>query len=59
MLSPDDYRHLAERCAVLASECAAPGVAEALKALAADYLAHAVCSTVGSDLRTAPLVVPG
>jgi hypothetical protein len=37
----------------------AMSVAEALKALAADYLAHAVCSTVGSDLRTAPLVVPG
>ena len=58
MLSPDDYRQLAERCAVLARECTAPGVAEALKTLASDYLAQAVCSATGSGLCTAtPLAV--
>jgi len=34
MLTREDYRQLAERCA-------APGVAEALRALALDYLARA------------------
>ena len=54
MLTSEDYRQLAERCAGLARECAAPGVAEALRILALDYLTRAVCSTaVVSDLRTA------
>jgi hypothetical protein len=39
MLTRDDYRQLAERCALL--ECRAPIVAEELKALALDYLARA------------------
>jgi hypothetical protein len=38
MLTSEDYRQLAERCALLACECAAPLVAEALRALALDYL---------------------
>ena len=29
MLTREDYRQLAERCALLAGECGAPGVAEA------------------------------
>ncbi|HZD49221.1 MAG TPA: hypothetical protein VE178_10790 [Silvibacterium sp.] len=43
MLTREDYRQLAERCALLAGECGAPGVAEiaeALRALALDYLAR-------------------
>jgi hypothetical protein len=38
MLTREDYRQLAERCELLAGECGAPGVAEALRALALDYL---------------------
>jgi hypothetical protein len=34
MLTGKDYRQLAERCALLAGECGAPGVAEPLRALA-------------------------
>ena len=34
MLTREDYRQLAERCALLAGECGAPGIAEALRALA-------------------------
>jgi len=41
MLTREDYRQLAERCALLAGECGAPGVAEALRALALDYLTRA------------------
>lgn len=41
MLTSDDYRELAERCALLASECSAPSVAEALRTLALDYLTQA------------------
>ena len=41
MLTREDYRQLAERCALLAAECGAPGVAEALRVLALDYLARA------------------
>ena len=39
MLTREDYRQLAERCALHAGECGAPGVAEALRALALDYRA--------------------
>ena len=38
---PQDYEQLAERCVEIASECSAPTVAEALRALAVDYLARA------------------
>jgi len=38
---PEDYKQLAKRCAELASECSAPTVAEALRALAVDYLTRA------------------
>jgi hypothetical protein len=41
MLTSEDYRQLAERCALLAGECASPGVAEELKTLALDYLTRA------------------
>ena len=41
MLTREDYRQLAERCALLAGEGGAPGVAEALRALALDYLTRA------------------
>jgi hypothetical protein len=41
MLTREDYRQLAERCALLAGECGAPGVAEKLRALALDDLARA------------------
>ena len=43
MLTSEDYRQLAERCAVLARECAAPDIAEGVWTLALDYLARAVC----------------
>jgi hypothetical protein len=42
VLTPEDYRQLAERCALLAFECATPGVAEELRTLALDYLTRAV-----------------
>jgi hypothetical protein len=42
VLTPEDYRQLAERCARLAFECATPGVAEELRTLALDYLTRAV-----------------
>ena len=38
---PEDYVQLAERCVEIASECSAPTVAEALRALALDYLERA------------------
>jgi hypothetical protein len=41
MLSSSDYRELAARCTELASESSEPTVAEALMALASDYLARA------------------
>ena len=41
MLTREDYRQLVERCSLLAGECGAPGVAEALRVLALDYLARA------------------
>jgi hypothetical protein len=45
VLTPEDYRQLAERCALLAFECATPGVAEELRTLALDYLTQAVNPT--------------
>ena len=41
MLTVEDYRQLAERCALLARECATPGVAEELRTLALNYLTRA------------------
>ena len=38
---PEDYEQLAKRCVELASECSEPTVAEALTALALDYLRRA------------------
>jgi len=38
---PGDYEQLAKRCLELASECSEPSVAEALTALALDYLRRA------------------
>src|SRR5262245_5517707 len=37
----EGLQELAERCVEIASECSAPTVAEALRALAVDYLARA------------------
>ena len=42
MLTPEDYMQLAERCVLLAFECATPGIAEELRTLALDYLTRAV-----------------
>jgi hypothetical protein len=42
VLTPEDFRQLAERCALLAVNCATPGVAEELRTLALDYLTRAV-----------------
>jgi hypothetical protein len=42
VLTPEDYGQFAERCALLAFECATPGVAEELRTLALDYLTRAV-----------------
>ena len=41
MLTSEDYRQLAERCALLASECTTPGIVEELRMLALDYLTKA------------------
>ena len=41
MLTSNDYKELAARCTELASESSEPTVAEALRALASDYLARA------------------
>jgi len=37
----EDHKQLAKRCVELASECSEPTVAEALRALALDYLTRA------------------
>ena len=42
---PEDYKQLAQRCLELASEFSAPTVAEALRALALDYLRRAAKRT--------------
>ena len=55
MLTSEDYRQLAERCAVLARECAAPDITEVLRTLALDYLTRAVCSTTGPTNRAVRL----
>jgi hypothetical protein len=41
MLSSADYKQLADRSAQLAIDCPAPSVAEALMALALDYMRRA------------------
>src|SRR5215813_2637010 len=73
MLTSNDYKELAARCAELASESSEPAVAEALRALASDYLARAAklhfvfleqgtrlqgMSIVGADKPTAPSRTP-
>ena len=45
MLTVEDYRQLAERCALLACECGTPGVAEELRTLALNYLTRAASPT--------------
>ena len=47
MLISEDYRQLAERCLKLASECSDPLMADALRALATDYLARAGAGPAG------------
>ena len=49
MLTAEDYMRLAERCAVLARECAAPRVAEALRTLALNYLTDVTCSAADQN----------
>jgi hypothetical protein len=49
MLTAEDYMRLAERCAVLARECAALRVAEALRTLALNYLTDATCSAADQN----------
>jgi hypothetical protein len=41
MLTSEDYRQLAERCALLAGECTTPGIVDELRTLALDYLTKA------------------
>jgi hypothetical protein len=41
MATPEDYRQMANRSAQLAIACSAPSVAQALLALALDYMALA------------------
>jgi hypothetical protein len=41
MLTSEDYRQLAERCALLASECTTASIAQELRTLALDYLTKA------------------
>ena len=50
--SPEDYKQLAQRCLELASEFSVPTVAEALRALALDYLKRAAM------LRTRNPIMP-
>jgi hypothetical protein len=52
--APEDYKELADRCFELASESSAPTVAEALRALAVDYLTRAELRTRGSIESLAP-----
>jgi hypothetical protein len=47
VITAEDYRQLAERCAALAKECAEPNLAEALRTLALDYLTRAAHSSAG------------
>jgi hypothetical protein len=48
----EDYRLLAERCAKIASDCSEPTVAEALKALALDYLRRAAKLRRGEPIES-------
>jgi hypothetical protein len=52
MLTSNDYTELAARCTELASESSEPIVAEALRALASDYLARA--AKLHQQIRTTP-----
>ena len=54
MLSVEDYRQLAERCALLARECATPGVAEELRTLALNYLTRAASPMVEKKQQRRP-----
>jgi hypothetical protein len=51
VLTSEDYRQLAERCALLAGECPMPGVAEALRTLALDYLTRAAMPAAGRNKK--------
>ena len=54
---PEDYKQLAERCAEIASECSAPTVAEALRALAVDYLRRAAKLRRREPIKSRPVAV--
>jgi hypothetical protein len=51
---PKDYKQLAERCLELASESSAPTVAEALRALALDYLRRAAKLRTREPIESRP-----
>jgi hypothetical protein len=52
VLTPEDYRQLAERFALLAFECATPGVAEELKTFALDYLTRSISPMVKRPINS-------
>jgi hypothetical protein len=51
MLTSEDYRQLAERCALLASECTTPGIVDELRTLALDYLTKAALPAGGCKIK--------
>jgi hypothetical protein len=59
MLTVEDYRQLAERCALLACECATPGVAEELRTLALNYLTRAASPMVQKKQQRLPSLRAG
>jgi hypothetical protein len=54
---PEDYKQLAERCLELASESSAPTVAEALRALALDYLVRSQAAHARTNRSLDPVAV--
>jgi hypothetical protein len=54
LVGPENYKQLAERCLELASECSEPSVAEALRALALDYLKRATKLRKREPMKSRP-----
>jgi hypothetical protein len=54
LAGPEDYKQLAERCLELASECSEPTVAEALRALALDYMRRAAMLRRREPIKSRP-----
>ena len=59
MLTAEDYRQLAERCALLACECAIPGVAEELRTLALNYLTRVATPAANKKQQRRPSLRAG